>query len=65
MAIQKIVPEGLYETKQQCPYCHLSINIQGLWMETGHDDQHKKYCILVCHNCGYIRQSKLEGGKDE
>jgi predicted nucleic-acid-binding Zn-ribbon protein len=34
-------------------------------METGHDDQHKKYCILVCHNCGYIRQSKLEGGKDE
>ena len=60
MIAQKIVPEGLYITRQICPYCY-----QQLWTETGNDDQHRKYYILVCHNCGYIQQSKLKGGKNE
>ena len=60
MAIQKIIPEGLYENKQTCPYCHLR-----LWTETGYDDQHRRYYILVCHNCGYIQESRLKGGTSE
>ena len=59
MIIQKIVPEGLYESKQQCPYCHLR-----LWTETSFDEQHRKYYILVCHCCGFIKESKLQGGSD-
>jgi RNase P subunit RPR2 len=64
MTIQKIKPVGLYQTRQECPYCHLPSPYK-LWTETGYDSQHKKYYILVCHNCGYIQQSRLKGGKGE